>query len=401
MTQPTFLLYGHGGSGNRGCEAIVRGTAALLAEACPGARVALCSERPQSDAALLGAGVSRVTPSAMSPRSLDRVLASVGYRLSGDRDAYLARTQTPVLRAARRAAVCLSIGGDTYCYHPPASLYAVNRRLRARGKPTALWGCSVDPERLTGELLEDLKRYTALFARESITYQAMLDAGLSPTRAADPAFALAAETVDAPPGFVPGNTVGINVSPLALGHAKAGAGALGALNAIEALIRHILKTTDCAVALTSHVRWRHDDDMQPLGALAEVFLSEPRVLTLDPEFTAPQIKGLIARMRCLVAARTHASIAAYSTAVPALVLGYSVKARGIARDLYGREEGHVLPVQELASEAELIAAFDGLLAREQAERALLRDQAPKQLELARAAADTVAAWAQDWRAARP
>lgn len=390
MFQPTFLLYGHGGSGNRGCEAIVRSTTALLLEALPGAGVTVCSERPGSDAALLGAGVTRVRPSGMSPYSLDRVRASAGYRLGGSREDYLARTQGPVLRAARRAAVCLSVGGDTYCYHPPAALYAVNRRLRAMGKPTALWGCSVDPERLTGELLEDLKRYTALFARESITYQAMLDAGLSPTLSADPAFTLAAETVDPPEGFLPGNTVGVNVSPLALGLAKA-----GALDAVAALIRHLLKTTDCAVALTSHVRWSHDDDMTPLGMLAERFAHEGRVVLLDPNMNAAQTKGLIARMRCLITARTHASIAAYSTAVPTLVLGYSVKARGIARDLYGQEDGHVLPVQELASEVELISAFDALLAREQAERELLRFEAPKQAARVQAAVATMAAWTEE------
>ena len=313
MFHPTFLLYGHGGSGNRGCEAIVRSTAALLAQACPAGRVELCSERPDSDAALLSADISRIRPHHMSPYSLDRVLGSIEHRMGGTHEAYLARTQGPALRAARRAAVCLSVGGDTYCYHPPAALYAVNRRLRAMGKRIALWGCSVDPERLTGEMLEDLRGYTALFARESITYQAMSDAGLTPTRAADPAFTLAAETVDPPAGFLPGNTVGINVSPLALGLAKAAKGEPGAsnaLNAVEALIRHILKATDCVVALTPHVRWSHDDDMAPLGMLAERFVDERRVITLDPDLTAAQVKGLIARMRCLIAARTHASIAA-------------------------------------------------------------------------------------------
>jgi len=391
MAKPTFLLYGHGGSGNRGCEAIVRSTAALLAEIRPGARITLCSERAGSDQALLKAGVSRVAPHGISPYSLDRLLGSAVHRLGCTHDAYLARTQAPVLRAARRAAVCLSVGGDTYCYNPPVAMYAINRRLRAMGRRVALWGCSVDPERIAGELLEDLRCYDALFTRESITFQAMRDAGLSPVRAADPAFALEAEDSEPPEGFLRGNTVGVNISPLALGHARAGA---GALDAMAALIRHILQTTDCAVALTPHVRWDHDDDMRPLGALAERFRAEPRVLVLDPGLTAPQLKGHISRMRCLIAARTHASIAAYSSAVPALVLGYSVKARGIARDLYGEEEGHVLPVQELASETELTAAFDALLARERTERELLRVQAPKQAELARGAAAAVAAWTE-------
>ena len=42
---------------------------------------------------------------------------------------------------------------------------------------------------------------------------------------------------------------------------------------------------------------------------------------------------LIAQCELLVCCRTHASIAGYSTGVPTLVLGYSVKAEGIAADL--------------------------------------------------------------------
>ena len=81
-------------------------------------------------------------------------------------------------------------------------------------------------------------------------------------------------------------------------------------------------------------------------------------------------------LRALVTARTHASIAAYSTAVPTLVIGYSVKARGIARDLFGAEEGHLIPVQELSGERELIAAYDALIRRAQEERAFLTERLP-------------------------
>ena len=49
-----------------------------------------------------------------------------------------------------------------------------------------------------------------------------------------------------------------------------------------------------------------------------------------------------------IGARTHATIAAYSSCVPTLVVGYSIKARGIAKDLFGTDEGYVLPVQALA-----------------------------------------------------
>lgn len=51
------------------------------------------------------------------------------------------------------------------------------------------------------------------------------------------------------------------------------------------------------------------------------------------------LKGYISRCRFLVAARTHASIAAYSTGVPALVAGYSVKARGLPATCSERRRG--------------------------------------------------------------
>ena len=54
-----------------------------------------------------------------------------------------------------------------------------------------------------------------------------------------------------------------------------------------------------------------------------------------------------------IGARTHSTIAAYSSGVPTLVVGYSVKAKGIAKDLFGTEENYVLPVQALKEENNL------------------------------------------------
>ena len=59
----------------------------------------------------------------------------------------------------------------------------------------------------------------------------------------------------------------------------------------------------------------------------------------------------------MITARTHASIAAYSSCIPVLVLGYSVKSRGIARDIFGTDENYVLPVQGLKSDDSVVDAF--------------------------------------------
>ena len=62
--------------------------------------------------------------------------------------------------------------------------------------------------------------------------------------------------------------------------------------------------------------------------------------------------------------------------MPTLVIGYSVKARGIARDLFDSEEGHLIPAQELSGETELIAAYDALMRRGDAEREQLKARMP-------------------------
>ncbi len=378
----SILYYGHGGYDNRGCEAIVRSTTALLKTLRPDVSVTLCSERPQGDRTLPIPGITQVLPHEAAPLSIDRLYNTVTCRLGASREQQFQRIQGPVIRAAKGADLCLSIGGDTYCYKPPERLYAVNTALRKMGKPHALWGCSVDPERLEGALLADMKGYTALYARESITHAAMVAAGLSPILAADPAFTLETDTLPLPAGFSPGDTVGINISPLALSHAQRGD---GTLDAFVALIRHILDTTGHGVTLLPHVRWAHDDDLLPLGKLKARFADDARVLLLDAPLTAPQIKGYIARLRCLIAARTHATIAAYSTGVPTLVLGYSVKARGIAQDLFGTAEGHLLPIQEVASAQELIASYVALERHADAQRAKLAEQVPLQVARVQAA----------------
>jgi polysaccharide pyruvyl transferase WcaK-like protein len=100
-----------------------------------------------------------------------------------------------------------------------------------------------------------------------------------------------------------------------------------------------------------------------------------------------ELKYLISRCRFFLGARTHATIAAYSSCVPTLVVGYSVKARGIARDLFGTEDGYVLPVQDLCRAEELTEAFMKLMAHENVIRNHLVAFLPGYIDKARSAKD--------------
>ena len=80
-----------------------------------------------------------------------------------------------------------------------------------------------------------------------------------------------------------------------------------------------------------------------------------------------------------------------STLVPTLVLGYSVKSRGIAIDLFGTDEHYVLPVQQLCTTNAMTDAFQWLMEHEQEIKSHLAAEMPQYTQRAREIKDTVAA----------
>ena len=103
------------------------------------------------------------------------------------------------------------------------------------------------------------------------------------------------------------------------------------------------------------------------------FGQNPRITMID-DCGCEELKYVISRCSLFVGARTHATIAAYSSGVPTFVVGYSVKARGIARDLFGSEEHYVLPVQDLYRPDELSEAFQWLDANSKTIRESLKER---------------------------
>lgn len=352
------VLYPHGGSGNHGCEALVRSTAKITE-----ADVTLFSTSIGEDKKY---GLPNVVSVKTQYNHIDSMsvsypIAWVRNRLFKDSQAFDKLALKDFIALAKKSDVALSIGGDNYCYGVPEHIIYMNRCLAAAGVPMILWGCSIDPEAITGKTLDDLERYEHIIVRESLTADALRTKGFeNVTLLPDPAFQLDAIGHPLPDGWADGNTVGINISPMVMGLDR---GADMALRNYERLVEYIVNGTDMTVALIPHVVWWHNDDRKPLTYLYEKFKSSGRVLIID-DCGAESLKGYIARCRFMVAARTHASIAAYSSQVPTVVVGYSVKAKGIAKDLFGSYEHYVCPVQLLADEEELTTAFKWLMANE-------------------------------------
>lgn len=345
------VLYPHGGSENHGCEALIRSTVKILGG---NAKITLVSRNPEQDKKY---GIDKTCSIVrqQAPASLIRRISTAIRCRLGDKLAYERQTYREVLKYIDQDTVCLSFGGDNYCYGKPVYIYNMNKLFRQKGARTILWGCSIEPGNIDAEMLDDLRGYDKIVARESLTKNELEKRGLTNVSIApDPAFVLDSSPVlSFPEEFAPGNTVGINLSPMALGYS---ADNDLTVNNYRNLIRYIILNTDMNVALIPHVVWRDNDDREPLRQLFSEFKDTKRVCLFD-DYNCEELKYIISRCRFLVTARTHASIAAYSTGVPVLVIGYSVKARGLAIDLFGAEKNYVLPVQSIADENDLIRSF--------------------------------------------
>lgn len=367
-------MYPHGGSGNHGCEAIVRSTAKLL-----GNNLMLFSNHVEEDRKVGLQDLCKldVAEKPIRSGSLSHLFAVFRSKVLRQTDAFDRLVFQHIIESTKNADYVLGIGGDNYCYDTPEFIYLVNRMMDEAKKKRILWGASVEPDAIDERMLQDLRGYYKIWARESLTYEALLDKGLTQTfLLPDPAFVLDRKDLPLPEGFVEGNTVGINVSPMIIGYEKSQGVALQ--NYVN-LVKNIIEETNMQVALIPHVVWSHNDDRKPLSQLYEMFKDTGRVVMIE-DHNSEELKGYIARCRFMVVARTHASIAAYSTQVPTLVVGYSVKARGIAKDIFETEENYVIPVQSLAHEDELVKGFQWLVAHEMAIKAHYEKMMPDYIQ---------------------
>lgn len=367
------VMYLHGGSGNHGCEAIINSTCHMI----PELPKLLVTNSEKEDRTY---SLEPLCEILQEKKIAEHFFAHVWYyawrKIFHDPESFM-RYRFRAVLGKNLSPLYVSTGGDMYCYElSRKEAIVANSTFNRAGARTVLWGCSLEPELLKEpEVVADMKRYALITPRESITTQALREAGVTENvrQYPDPAFSLQPESWELPENFLPGKTIGINISPMIVRNEKV-AGIT--LQNYKELMQHILETTDYAIALIPHVMWNYNDDRLTLAELYEDYQGNDRVM-LFPDMSAGRLKYMISKCKAFIGARTHATIAAYSSCVPTLVVGYSVKARGIARDLFGTEENYVLPVQSLSKPGELLAAYDWLMGQQEAIRERLKQIMPK------------------------
>lgn len=345
-----IILCNHTGSFNRGCDAIIKSTADLFKSSSM--KCILAEHHINEDSKFGYVEFSDVMQySEVSNAPVKRLLSVLFDRILKQNYVGAYFRQYAIWKRLKKGCIAFNVGGDTYCYgrHYPSLM--LNEFCYKNNVTSVFWGCSIDRKSVEDKLvLNDLKKYTYIVARESITYNRLLQYGLKQDRVlygGDPAFTLQPEPVELPKCFIDCECVGINLSPLVM---SLSASTEVLLENYTNLINHILESTSYSIVLIPHVYYAEDCTKEDLMALKEIksyFRDEERVVLLDQFYTSKQLKYIISNCRTVIAARTHASIAAYSSNIPTLVLGYSVKSKGLALDLFGSTDDYVIPVQSL------------------------------------------------------
>lgn len=364
-----YFLFNHVGSLNHGCEAIVRGTVNIIENADRNSGIVLSSFAPETDESIDG-----IEKRAFLVRGLtffEKLISAFNVKIRHSEEYALKKMYSDIVAQAQDCDICLSIGGDTYCYGDNSGICVLTKELKKSGKKVVLWGASIGKEDLTEEKLRSLKDFDAVFVRESLTYELLKSkkANDNVFIYPDPAFCMERDDVEPIEGFTKENTIGLNVSPLVEGYNPK------ITEVTKDFIKHILDNTTLKILLVPHVVESGNNDYEYMLGFYENFRYSGRIEILPSDLNARQYKGYIANTRFFIGARTHATIAAYSSGVPTAVLGYSVKSRGLAKDLFG-EEKYVLNSRTLTEAQPLVDEFNSLVENEQKIKETLMKKIP-------------------------
>ncbi len=339
-----IVLFGHGGYTNRGCEAIVRGTVNMINKEIPDAKIRLCSYDPNYDRAKNYGMVEHIYPHHNVRYTLPH-LSAYGFRKLGMKKLDLKLQYNWLKEPLKWGDVFISIGGDNYCYEEPVDFFHIDRLVKEAGKKLIIWGASFDGEMITENMKRDLGLFDMIFVRETLSFEALKEHGIE-NAVLYPDSAFTMEVADIKDD---GKYIGFNLSPLSLRYSDEKG---SALNAVHNMVDYLLNHTDYSIKLISHViDPSHPDTQYDPGALLPLYEKHKdtgRVIYIDSEpLDATEVKAQIKSCDAFIGARTHSTIAAYSTEVPTTVIGYSIKSRGIAKDLFGTNEEYVIPVGDV------------------------------------------------------
>ena len=364
-----FLLAGNGSFRNHGCEAIARGTIRILKHtfgfstrinyAAHDSRQA-CIE----DTSWLGYENIEPMPFLLPFRKYSKVW--IEYQSNRFFHTAFPMAFKHLCDVMAQADAVLSIGGDNYSldYGYPERFVQFDRLVLKHHKPLVYWCSSVGPFSADPKYERKMKAHfgkvTAILARESGTVAYLKSLGITDNvyLVADPGFVMDAVKPD-PVRFTLDRKdfIGVNFSTTVGRLSFSGqresdpsANWSALLNqttdAYEQVCRKyadiaapLMEIFDNNLAFVPHVTGGPHCDYMFMSRIADILEARgfPRPLVVPDNLTAPEYKWVIAQARIFIGARTHSTIAAFSSGIPTISLAYSLKARGLTKDMYGTD----------------------------------------------------------------
>lgn len=360
LNNPLFILAGNGPYENRGCEAIVRGTAEILRYYFDEPRFILISnfrsknqfnyhKQLEIDNAITNKRAIRYNKRYSLMHFLDYGLKKFFPNLKP----YW--TYVNMLPYLKGCTAVLSVGGDNYSldYGIPELFTGLDNLVLAKKRPMIIWAASIGPfskkPKYEKYMIEHLKKVDGIFARETFTIEYLRQKGINKNvyRVADPAFLLKAVK---PPASkfkieITEESIGLNLSPLMARYVTWGDMKKWVYLAAR-IIKTIFEKIRQPIYLIPHVTLSDTSDYLFLKkVLFQMNHYESKIKLIPDNLNAAETKWVISKMAVFAGARTHSTIAAVSSRIPTLSFSYSVKAKGINYDIYGSNEYYLEPEQ--------------------------------------------------------
>jgi polysaccharide pyruvyl transferase WcaK-like protein len=384
MQSPRILLIGINGAFNYGCEAIVRGTEAIIRQEYPDAEIIYASRRPEDDRMRLTGSKVQITGKGVLRRYSAKNIFRKLLSFAGIRWYPIMYS----LKLLRSIDAVLLIGGDLYTISSSGrfslSFSKFGDAAERRGIPYILWAASVGP--FTDNLgakkafTDHLKNISLITARESATvdYLRVLGVCNNVISCADPAYLVTPEIKADHPRQRNGLTIGVNLSPLSV--IQAGYSLEDSIYTQADTIQHLIRVLNAHIVLIPHVICDFsdvDDDLRYLRKVKKAIKPEyqSKITLLDSDDGFIGVKKELIKCDLVIAARMHCAINALTAYVPTILVSYSRKAVGMGEYVYNNSDWVVSLYEFLPDN--MLKKVSGLIGKIEETRSYLAQRIPR------------------------
>lgn len=375
----------HVGSGNRGCEGILRGTANILK--CKYDELVILDRDEEEKILDEKLGLDDI--GTLHVKNKRFILQKLLHKLGIMQNSYYIKPFNDFFSDISDDDVCFFTGGDLFCYEETVKENCILQKyLYNKGVKTILWGASIEEKFINNNVKEQLNKFSGIVCRETETLSTLKKYGIDNVMyCPDPAFTLKPQVCKLPDIFIDSKVIGINISNMVNGDCFDNNTIF--MRNLKNLLDYIIKNTDYNILLIPHVTWTRQDDRKICTIVKNIYRSEKRIDILDVnDLGYLNIRYIISKCEMFIGGRTHSVISAYSTSVPTLALGYSIKARGIAKDL-GLNAQLLFDTKLIEDDKELLRRYQYLENNKQYIRQHLNSVLPQYIENAYKAKDAI------------